>query len=88
MGADQIPALEYSPLSGRVEKEGTWVEVHIFRLAKDDEGWSLEVVDEEAASTVWSKSFATDAEAYAEFYRTLEREGIRTFVDRPPVVPS
>jgi hypothetical protein len=44
----------------------------------------LEVVNHEGGSTVWDDRFATDKEAYAEFYRTLEVEGIRLFSEEPP----
>ena len=81
---DDDPELEYSPLCGSVTRDGITVRVGIYRLAGSDEGWSLEVVDQEDASTVWDETFATDQEAYAEFYRTLELEGIRSFAERPP----
>jgi hypothetical protein len=61
--------------------------VQIYRLADGTDGWSLEVIDHEQASTVWDHLFATDEAAYAEFYRTLEAEGIRSFAERPPGRP-
>lgn len=77
------PEIEYSPLCGPVTRDGTTVRVGIYRLVGSTEGWSLEVIDEEDASTVWEDLFATDADAYAEFCRTLEEEGIRSFMERP-----
>ncbi|WP_156323415.1 hypothetical protein [Bosea sp. AAP35] len=44
-----------------------------------DESWSLEAIDTDEGSTVWTDLFATDHEAYAEFIKTLEREGIACF---------
>ncbi len=41
------------------------VEVLIYR-GKDDEGWMLEVVDQEGGSTVWEDWFSTEEEALAE----------------------
>jgi len=77
------PELEYSPLCGDVARDGITVRVEIYRLAERSEGWSLEVVDREGASTVWEVLFATDQEAYGEFQRTLEMEGIHSFAERP-----
>lgn len=81
------PELEYSPLCGDVAADGITVRVEIYRLAEGGEGWSLEVVDHEGASTVWDDLFATDQEAYREFQRTLEAEGIRSFAERPTGPP-
>jgi hypothetical protein len=39
------------------------------------------VVNPERTSIVWDDLFATDVEAFAEFQRTLEAEGILTFLD-------
>jgi hypothetical protein len=80
---DDDPEIEYSPFCGELTRDGVTVRVEIYRLAGAAEGWSLEVIDQEGASTVWDDLFATDQEAYAEFYRTLEKEGIRSFSDRP-----
>jgi hypothetical protein len=84
---DDETELEYSPLSGMVIRDGITVSVQIYRLAGESGGWSLEVIDEENASTVWEDLFDTDAEARAEFDRTLEAEGIRSFAERPPGRP-
>ena len=77
------PEIEYSPLCGDVSRKGITVRVEIYRLAEGSEGWSLEVIDQEGASTVSDDLFATDREAYAEFYRTPQTEGIRSFAERP-----
>jgi hypothetical protein len=71
--------LEYSPLCGDVTRDGLRVRVQIYRIAGGSEGWSLEVIDHEGTSTVWSDLFATDQDAYAEFVKTLETQGIRSF---------
>jgi hypothetical protein len=80
---DDEPEIERSLLSGTVTRDGVTVQVEIYRIAGSTEGWSLEVIDEENASTVWDDLVATDQEAYAEFYQTLESEGIRSFGERP-----
>ena len=59
------------------------IRVEICRIADSDGGWSLEVIDQENTSTVWDSTFVADEEAYREFSRTLEREGIRSFAERP-----
>lgn len=71
--------IEYSPLCGDVTRDGLTVRVQIYWIAGRSEGWSLEVVDHKDGSTVWSELFATDKDAYAEFYETLETEGIQSF---------
>ena len=76
---DNEVEIEYSPLCGDVTRDGITVSVQIYRLARIGEGWSLEVVDHNGASTVWTELFATDQVAYAEFFKTLETEGIRSF---------
>ena len=81
--SEDDPQIAYSPLCGEITRDGVTVRVQIYRLAEGEEGWSLEVIDHEGASTVWDDLFVTDKEAYAEFYRTLEREGIRSFAERP-----
>lgn len=83
MNTDDDIEIEYSPLCGTVERDGVAVRVEIYRMVGSKEGWSLEVIDEDAASTVWTETFPTDQEAYAEFYKTLEAEGIRSFAERP-----
>jgi hypothetical protein len=77
------PELEFSPLCADVARDGITVRVEIYRMAGTGEGWSMEVVDQEGASTVWEELFTTDQEAYAEFARTLEQEGIHSFAERP-----
>jgi hypothetical protein len=77
---DNDPEIENSPLCEKVTRDGITVDVQIYRLVGRYEGWSLEVVDEEGSSTVWDDRFATDVAAYAEFERTIDEEGIETFL--------
>jgi len=83
MNDDDTPEIESSPLCAKVTRDGITVRVEIYRLAGSNEGWSLEVVDQENGSTVWDQTFAKDQDAYAEFQRTLEAEGIHSFAERP-----
>ncbi len=70
--------LENSPLSRELTHDGVTVDIKIYRGG--DEDWSLEVVNEIGTSTVWDDLFPTDKEALAEAMRTIEEEGISTFV--------
>lgn len=81
---NEDPEIEESPLSGIVTRDGVAVCVEIYRLVEGDRSWTLEVVDCEGTSTVWDDRFATDEDAYAEFCRTLEVEGIRSFLKEQP----
>jgi hypothetical protein len=42
------------------------------------------VTDHEGGSTVWEDRFATDKEAYDEFHRVLETDGIQSFLEDQP----
>ena len=57
-----------------VSRDGKSVRVEIYSSGKDD--WILEVVDEYGNSTVWDEPFSSDDDAFQEFQRTLEEEGI------------
>jgi hypothetical protein len=80
---DNDPEIESSPLSRSVTHDDIVVRVEICRMAGNEEGWSLEVVNQEGTSTVWDDLFATDIEAFAEFRKTLEAEGIHAFLNSP-----
>jgi len=82
---DDAPELEQSPLSGEFSSDGISVRLEIYRLLRGDEGWILEVVDHEGTSTVWDALFATDKAAYYEFCRTVEEEGMKSFLETPRV---
>jgi uncharacterized protein len=77
---DTDPPIIDSPLSQTVTVDGVTVEVRIFKLEEDD-GWTLEVVNESGTSTVWEDPFASDADAFEAFQRAVEVEGIETFLD-------
>lgn len=62
------------------------VEVQSYRL-EHEPGWTLQVVNEEGASTVWGTLFATDKEAYAAFELTLDEQGMEPFRGRDNVIP-
>ncbi|CAO4164137.1 hypothetical protein [Methylorubrum extorquens] len=76
--------LEFSPLSGRVTRDGVTVQVHIYRFADTDDGWTLDVVDHADGSTVWDGFFDTDVETYDAIERCIREDGIRTFTEDAP----
>ena len=80
---DDGVTLETSPLSRKLSRDGFEIEIIIYRIQGFPEGWTLEVEDEEGASTVWDKFFETDQAALDEVMRTIEEEGISSFL-RPP----
>jgi len=45
------------------------------------EGWSLEVVDEENASTVWDELFETDQAALDEFMKEVAEAGLAKVIN-------
>lgn len=70
------PKIIMSPLCKRAfRRDGIKVQVDIYRLEEGIE-WTLEVIDEDDASIVWEEVFETDADAYAEFLRTVQTEGL------------
>ena len=77
------PEIILSPLCREISADGTSVQVDIYRLT-DRDGWQLEVIDETNASTVWDELFATDKAALDEALRTIEKDGIRSFLEIKP----
>jgi hypothetical protein len=84
MTDDHDVELEDSPLSGELTRDGVTVKVAIYRIRDSGEGWSLEVIDHQGTSTVWDATFPTDQDAYREFNRSLETEGIRALLQGNP----
>ena len=78
--AERDPNLITSGLSCFFTKDGVMVEVNIFRL-EHETLWTLEVVNAQGTSTVWDDQFLSDEQAYAEFERTVEGEGMKAFFD-------
>jgi hypothetical protein len=77
---EEEPEIIHSLLSREITQDGITVQVHIYRGEHDD-GWILEVVDDNRTSTVWEETFATDQVAVDELLRTIETEGINTFLE-------
>lgn len=73
---------EFSEFSGQFIDDGVVVVIGIYRPAGTNADWTLEVVDQEGYSTIWDDSFATDREAFEEFLATIQRDGIRSFLEQ------
>jgi hypothetical protein len=80
MTEDDDGEIEFSPLCGTIKQGGRAVRVDIFRLP-GEKRWSLAVFEADSPSVVWSEDFATDRDAYAEFYRSLNAEGIPSLLE-------
>ena len=74
------PEIIMSPLCREISGDDTRIQVDIYR-GEDDSGWILEVIDEEYTSTVWDDPLNTDREALEEVMETIERDGIRSFLE-------
>jgi uncharacterized protein len=72
----------HSPLSQRLTRDGTAVEIEIYEDGQG--GWLLEIVDEFANSTVWDDAFLTDSAALAEALNTIDSEGIASVTGTGP----
>jgi hypothetical protein len=80
MTHEEEPTIVYSPLRRRIEGEGTFIDVEIYR-GEHDAAWLLEVVDEENASTVYDEPFETDQEALEEVLAAIAKHGIRVYLE-------
>jgi len=71
-----------SPLSQKISRDGTTIEVLIYR-GEHETAWILEVVDQAGGSTVWDDKFATEQDALNEVFQTIASEGIGCFLLDP-----
>ena len=76
-------AIVESPLSRKITREGTTIEVLIYRGVHEKE-WTLEVVNHEGRATVWKETFLTEQDALNEVFQTIASGGMSGFV-RPPI---
>ena len=65
--------------------EGHEIRIEIVKL-ESDTTWTLEVVNEKGASTVWNDPFDTDEDAMNMVKKVLVEEGISAFLDDGNVV--
>jgi uncharacterized protein len=71
-----------SPLSQKITRDGTTIEVLIYR-GEHEPAWILEVVDSAGGSTVWEDTFQTEQDALNEVFQTIASEGIGCFLLDP-----
>ncbi|MBP1885096.1 hypothetical protein J2Z50_003386 [Ensifer mexicanus] len=74
---------EFSEFSGEFVDDDVTVILRIYRPAGTNSDWTLEVFDEEGNTTVWNDTFDTDRDAFEEFLATVQRDGMRSFLDEP-----
>lgn len=74
----QDPEIRMSPLSQAVARDGKSVQIDIYH--DGDQGWILEVIDENNNSTVWDDPFQSDEIALDEALNTIDEEGIDTLI--------
>jgi hypothetical protein len=79
---DDETKLIISRLSRTITRDGITIEVNIMRAEGDPE-WTLEVVDQEGACTVWEDTFATEQDALNEVFQTIAVEGMSSFLWQP-----
>lgn len=80
---DNEQQYEFSEFSGEFIDDDVMVVLGIYRPAGTKGDWILEVVDQEGYSTVWEDLFPTDRDAFEEFLATIQRDGIRSFLEQP-----
>jgi uncharacterized protein len=73
--------IEHSPLC-RTVTEGDF-SINILIYKDGNYGWILEVEDEYGCSTLWDEPFFTDQAALDEAMKTIEEDGVSSFI-RPP----
>lgn len=82
---DALHPLAFSPLSTSITREGTSVDVHIYRAENNSGvGWVLEIIDSLGTSTVWDDLFPTDGAALAEALNTINSHGIASVAGDVP----
>jgi hypothetical protein len=77
---DNDPEIESSPLRGSVTRDDIAAQVKTYRLAGNEGGWSLEVVNQEGTSTVWHDLFLPlTSKRLANFIKRLKLRGSMPF---------
>ena len=72
---DTSPKIIMSPLSRQFSADGVTVDVAVYKIDRSI-GWTLEVVDEDANSTLWNFEFSTDWAAWEAFEQAVAEEGL------------
>lgn len=82
---EKAPNLVTSGLSGFVTKEGTSLDVCIYRL-EHQAAWTLEVVTSDGTSVVWDDPFESDDAAFAEFEKTIDEIGVAGLLNEGNII--
>ncbi len=77
---EQDSNLILSALSQQFTEDDITVQVDIYRLEEED-GWTLEVIDEDDISFVYEDLFETDQEAWDAFLADVEEYGLADIID-------
>ncbi|MBB6259533.1 hypothetical protein FHS77_000041 [Paenochrobactrum gallinarii] len=77
---EQDSNLILSALSQQFTEDDITVQVDIYRLEEED-GWTLEVIDEDDISFVYEDLFETDQEAWNAFLADVEEYGLADIID-------
>lgn len=80
MTNDNEPNIIPSTLSRRIEGDGTFIEIEIYRI-EGEEGWILEVVDEDDAATIYEDRFDTEQAALQEVLDAIAEHGVRVYLE-------
>ena len=80
MTNDNEPIIIPSTLSRRIEGDGTFIDVEIYRI-EGEEGWILEVVDEDDAATIYEDRFDSDQAALQEVLDAIAEYGVRVYLE-------
>jgi hypothetical protein len=83
---EREPNLVVSSLGKHFTADGVTVEVCIYRLENNPD-WSLEVVNAAGTSIVWDDHFESDDKAWAEFLRTVDEDGMKSFQETATIIP-
>ncbi len=78
---DEFTLIE-SKFSGFISRDSMTIKVCIYR-GDSEKTWVLEVVNKEGTSIVWDERFATEQAAMDEVRRTIEIEGMASFLSDP-----
>ena len=78
---DEFTLIE-SKLSGLITQDDITIEVSIY-LGDAEKTWLLEVVNQEVSSIVWDDRFDAHQAALDEVKRTIETEGMTSFLSDP-----
>ena len=83
---EKEPNLVTSGYSKHITQDGITIELCIYRLEDNPNEWALEVINDKGTSIIWDDMFSTDDDAYAAFKKTVEEEGMTSFLDSGNII--